>query len=64
MRRVRDLVELKATLGAYIAPDTLPQWLISPNEAFAGDAPKDWIIEGRARDVLWEFRRMQVGEPV
>lgn len=62
-RRVRDLVELKEVLDRYIAPDALQPWLISPNEAFAGDAPKDWIIEGRARDVLWEFRRMQVGEP-
>jgi DNA-binding PadR family transcriptional regulator len=26
--------------------------------------PRDWIAEGRARDLLWEFRRMQVGEPV
>lgn len=62
-RRVRDLVELKEMLDRYIAPDALQQWLISPNETFAGDAPRDWIIEGRARDVLWEFRRMQVGEP-
>jgi transcriptional regulator with XRE-family HTH domain len=62
-RRVRDVVELKETLTRYIAPDSLQQWLISPNETFAGDAPRDWIIDGRARDVLWEFRRMQVGEP-
>lgn len=62
-RRVRDLVELKELLDRYIAPDALQQWLISPNETFAGDAPRDWIIEGRARDLLWEFRRMQAGEP-
>lgn len=62
-RRVRDLVELKETLTTYIPADSLQQWLISPNETFAGDAPRDWIIDGRARDVLWEFRRMQVGEP-
>lgn len=62
-RRVRDLVELKDTLERYINPDALQQWLISPNDTFAGDAPRDWIIEGRARDLLWEFRRMQVGEP-
>jgi len=62
-RRVRDLVELQETLDKYIAPDVMQQWLISPNEAFSGDAPRDWIIEGRARDLLWEFRRMQVGEP-
>lgn len=62
-RRVRDLVELREMLERYIDPDALQQWLISPNDAFAGDAPRDWIIEGRARDLLWEFRRMQVGEP-
>lgn len=62
-RRVRDLVELKEMLDRYIPPDSVQQWLISPNDAFAGDAPRDWIIEGRARDLLWEFRRMQVGEP-
>jgi transcriptional regulator with XRE-family HTH domain len=63
-RRVRDLVALKEVLDRYIAPGDLPQWLISPNDTFGGDAPRDWIIEGRARDLLWEFRRMQVGEPV
>ena len=62
-RRVRDLVELKEMLDRYVAPDAMQQWLISPNDASAGDAPRDWIIEGRARDLLWEFRRMQVGEP-
>lgn len=62
-RRVRDLAELKDMLARYIARDAMQQWLISPNEALSGDAPRDWIIEGRARDLLWEFRRMQVGEP-
>jgi hypothetical protein len=42
----------------------LQRWLISPNDMFAGAAPRDWIIDGRARDVLWEFRRVQVGEAV
>jgi len=54
---------LKDTLERYITPDAMQQWLISPNNAFEGQAPRDWIIEGRARDLLWEFRRMQVGEP-
>ena len=58
------MTELKDPLERYIAPDALQQWLISPNDTFAGDAPRDWIIDGRADDVLWEFRRMQLGEPV
>ena len=63
-RRLRDLVELNEALERYIPADQRQTWLISPNDAFAGAAPRDWIIEGRARDLLWEFRRMQVGEPV
>ena len=63
-RRLRDLTELNEALARYITPDHRQAWLISPNDAFAGDAPRDWIIEGRARDLLLEFRRMQVGEPV
>jgi DNA-binding transcriptional regulator YiaG len=63
-RRLRDLGELNEALERYLPPDQRQTWLISPNDAFAGDAPRDWIVEGRARDLLWEFRRMQVGEPV
>ena len=63
-RRLRDLVELNDALERYLPSDQRQTWLISPNDTFAGDAPRDWIVEGRARDLLWEFRRMQVGEPV
>ncbi len=63
-RRLRDLIELNETLERYIDPEQRQSWLISPNDASAGNAPRDWIIEGRPRDLLWEFRRMQVGEPV
>ncbi len=63
-RRLRDLIELNDALERYIDPDQRQSWLISPNDASAGNAPRDWIIEGRPRDLLWEFRRMQVGEPV
>ena len=63
-RRLRDLVELNEALDRYLPLDQRQAWLISPNDAFAGDAPRDWIVQGRGRDLLWEFRRMQVGEPV
>jgi DNA-binding transcriptional regulator YiaG len=65
-RRLRDLIELNEALARYITPDDRRAWLISqsPSDAFAGDAPRDWIIERRARDLLLESRRMQVGEPV
>ena len=60
----KDDFRVGMQLTVDIAPEQRQSWLISPNDAFAGDAPRDWIIEGRARDLLWEFRRMQVGEPV
>jgi DNA-binding transcriptional regulator YiaG len=63
-RRLRDVVELNDTLERYIAPAERQSWLIAPNDAFAGAAPRDWIIEGRARDLQSEFRRMQIGEPM
>jgi len=63
-RRLRDLVEVNEALERYLPADQRQTWLISPNDAFAADAPRDWILEGRARDLLWEFRRLQVGEPV
>lgn len=63
-KRLRDLIELRQMLERYIMPEERENWLISPNDTFAGDAPRDWIIEGRARDLLLEFRRMQVGEPL
>ena len=62
-KRLRDLVELKDVLDGYFARDVLQRWLISPNDVCGGVAPQDWITEGRARDLLWEFRRMQTGEP-
>src|SRR5262249_30602476 len=61
--RRRELADMQTQFDRSIATNALQQWLISPNESFAGDAPRDWIVEGRARDVLWEFHRMQVGEP-
>lgn len=63
-RRLRDLIELRQMLDRYISPEEREDWLISPNDTFAGDAPRDWIIQGRSRDLLLEFRRMHVGEPL
>ncbi len=63
-RRFRDLVEVNEALTRYLPAEQRQSWLTSPNDAFAGDTPRDWIVEGRARELLWEFRRIQVGEPV
>ncbi len=62
-KRLRDLIELHQTLGDYIKPGEIKIWLNSPNEAFEGKPPIDLILDGRPRDVLLEFRRLQTGEP-
>jgi DNA-binding transcriptional regulator YiaG len=62
-RRLRDLSELARTLGDYMSTADIPKWLRSPNQTFRGSAPIALLAEGRTRDVLIEFRRMEMGEP-
>ncbi len=62
-RRLRDLLELRQVLKEYLPPEQIQRWLRSLNDAFAGASPRDWILDGRTRDVLIEFRRLQTGEP-
>jgi DNA-binding transcriptional regulator YiaG len=62
--RIRDLEELQSVLHGVIAGPDLPVWLRSENEAFQGRKPIDLVIEGKARDILAEFRRLQAGDPI
>ncbi len=62
--RLRDLEELKSVLHDVIADPDLPVWLRSENEAFQGSRPIDLVIEGKSRDILAEFRRLQAGDPI
>jgi transcriptional regulator with XRE-family HTH domain len=62
--RVRDLEELRDVLAAAIADPDIPVWLRSENKAFRGIRPIDLLIEGKSRDILAEFRRLQAGEPI
>ena len=63
-RRLRDLIELRQTLREYMQPDQFQEWLTTNNEAFGEAKPFDLIVDGRTRDVLVEFRRLQTGEPL
>ncbi len=38
-------------------------WLRSESDAFAGQPPIELLKEGKARDIIVEFRRLQAGEP-
>jgi transcriptional regulator with XRE-family HTH domain len=63
-RRLRDLIELRDVLAKYIASGDLAAWIDSPNDAFHGHSPRELIREGKTRDLILEFRRMQSGEPL
>jgi DNA-binding transcriptional regulator YiaG len=63
-RRLRDLEELWNILRDSINASDIPSWLRSENDSFGGDRPIDLLKEGKARDIIVEFRRLQAGEPV
>jgi DNA-binding transcriptional regulator YiaG len=62
-RQLRDLEELWSILKDSIKDTDIPAWLRSGSEAFAGARPIELLKEGRARDIIVEFRRLQAGEP-
>jgi len=62
-RQLRDLEELWAILKESIKGSDIPAWLRSENDAFAGQRPLELMKEGKARDIIGEFRRLQSGEP-
>jgi len=63
-RRYRDLKELHGLLSKYIESGQIASWMDSPNEAFQGRTPRELIREGKTRDLILEFGRLQTGEPL
>ena len=63
-RHLRDLEELWDILQETMGSSEIPAWLKSVNETFGGRRPIDLLIEGKARHIIVEFRRLQAGEPV
>ena len=61
---LRDLEELRSVLDEVVPSRDLPVWLRSVNQASGGRQPFELIIQGKARDILAEFRRLQAGEPI
>ena len=61
-RQLRDLEELWTILKESIKGSDIPAWLRSQSDAFAG-RPIELLKEGKARDIIVEFRRLQAGEP-
>jgi DNA-binding transcriptional regulator YiaG len=62
-RQLRDLVELWTILKESMKDIDIPNWLRSKSDAFAGQRPIDLLKDGKARDIIVEFRRLQAGEP-
>ena len=62
-RQLRDLEELWAILKESIKGAAIPAWLRSENDAFASERHIELLKEGKARDIIVEFRRLQAGEP-
>jgi transcriptional regulator with XRE-family HTH domain len=63
-RHYRDLKELHGLLSKYIESGQVATWMDSPNEAFGKRTPRDLIREGKTRDLILEFGRLQTGEPL
>ena len=63
-RRLRDLEELWSILKDSMKQSDIPAWLRSRNDALGGGRPIELLKEGKARDIIVEFRRLQAGEPV
>ncbi len=63
-KRFRDLRELHDLLSKYIERDQIATWMGSPNQAFQNRTPRELIREGKTRDLILEFGRLQTGEPL
>jgi transcriptional regulator with XRE-family HTH domain len=63
-RKLRDLQELQELVQGYIDPANISKWMDAPSEAFRGLTPRELIRQGKTRDLILEFRRMQTGEPL
>ncbi len=62
--QLRDLEELSFLLSTSVPEAQIPQWLVSENASFGGERPKDLILDGRARDIIHEFQRLQAGDAI
>ncbi len=63
-RKLRDIRELTALVEDYIPSDKRDPWLRTPLAAFDGASPAQMIQEGRTRDLIIEFHRLQEGQPL
>jgi hypothetical protein len=53
-RRLKELDRVRARLSDVMAPEAIPSWLDTPNEAFDGLTPLE-VIERGEIDRLWNM---------
>jgi len=63
-RKTRDLRELLKLLGEYVLAGKESAWLRTKLKGLGGQRPLDLLTEGKLRELIAEFRRLQEGQPV
>jgi transcriptional regulator with XRE-family HTH domain len=63
-RKYRDLKELQGLVRRYVQADEVGKWMDTPNDAFQKRTPRELVREGKTRDLVLEFERLQTGEPL
>jgi TolB-like protein len=63
-KKTRDLRELLSRMEDYVVAPEEEQWLSTPLEAFAVRTQQELIADGFIRDLVIEFDRLRVGQPV
>jgi DNA-binding XRE family transcriptional regulator len=63
-RQMRDFRELYELASKYLGGHQIAAWMDSPNDAFQKRTPRELIREGKTRDLILEFQRLQTGEPL
>jgi transcriptional regulator with XRE-family HTH domain len=54
LRRIREMERFQERLAAVVSPELIPEWLDTPNDAFAGLKPLE-VIERGEIDRLWSM---------
>ena len=63
-KRAADIAEFVDVMNDHVRRQMQRDWLRAPNEAFGGQTPQEFLIAGRVRDAIIEFRRLQSGQPI
>ncbi len=64
MRKYRDLKELHGLVRRYVPSDGVGKWMDAPNDVFRKRTPRELLREGKTRDLVLEFERLQTDEPL